>query len=116
MEDVVGMAEGVRATFVAQVASARMVFARGRRWAEVRLGSVDVTQPAGALVRWFNVFAGIDKRMPTGSRVALSGLVRKRGGRLELANPDILAIEVADDAREAGAKRAPPAILARYPD
>jgi ATP-dependent DNA helicase RecG len=113
---VAALPEGQRATFVARVASARMVFARGRRWAEVRLGSVDVTQPASALVRWFNVFAGIDKRMPPGSQVALSGLVRKRGGRLEFANPDILAIEVADDARDAGAKRPPPAILARYPD
>ncbi|HSS03554.1 MAG TPA: DEAD/DEAH box helicase, partial [Kofleriaceae bacterium] len=121
LADVVGLPEGVRATFVAQVASARMVFARGRRWAEVRLGSVDVARPASALVRWFNVFAGIDKRMPPGSRVALSGLVRKRGGRLELANPDILGIEV-EAAKleggegEGGGKRPMPAILARYPD
>jgi len=116
LAEVAALPEGQRATFVARVASARMVFARGRRWAEVRLGSVDVTQPATALVRWFNVFAGIDKRMPPGSQVALSGLIRKRGGRLELANPDILAIEAADDARDAGAKRPPAAILARYPD
>jgi ATP-dependent DNA helicase RecG len=123
LAEVVALAEGERATFVARVASARMVFARGRRWAEVRLGSIDqrntVSQPATALVRWFNVFAGIDKRMPPGSQVALSGLVRKRGGRVELANPDILAIEAApDDARDAAAAPAkrPPAILARYPD
>src|SRR5262249_26781067 len=64
LAEVAALPEGQRATFVARVASARMVFARGRRWAEVRLGSVDVTQPATALVRWFNVFAGIDKRMP----------------------------------------------------
>jgi ATP-dependent DNA helicase RecG len=109
--EVCAMAEGQRATFVAQVASARMVFVRGRRWAEVRLAGI-ATPPATALVRWFNVFAGIDKRMPPGSRVALSGIVRKRAGRLELANPDILGIEL--DA--ADAKPAMPAILARYPD
>jgi ATP-dependent DNA helicase RecG len=117
LAEVAAMAEGQRATFVARVASARMVFARGRRWAEVRLGAVDVTQPATALVRWFNVFAGIDKRMPPGSQVALSGMVRKRGGRLELANPDILGIEPAEPERDGdAAKRPPPAILARYPD
>ena len=112
LAEVCAMAEGQRATFVAKVASARMVFVRGRRWAEVRLASAEAAQPATALVRWFNVFAGIDKRMPPGSRVALSGIVRKRAGRLELANPDILGIEL--DA--AGAKPAKPAILARYPD
>jgi ATP-dependent DNA helicase RecG len=73
-------------------------------------------------VRWFNVFAGIDKRMPPGSRVTLSGVVRLRGGRLELANPDILAIELdagahaGDGAAPDAARRPPPAILARYPD
>ncbi|HVK87002.1 MAG TPA: ATP-dependent DNA helicase RecG [Kofleriaceae bacterium] len=102
--------EGTRVTFVAKVASARMVFARGRRWAEVRLGAIDLTAPATALVRWFNVFA-IDKRMPAGSQVALSGVVRKRGGHTELANPDILGIEIEGET----SKRAP-AILARYPD
>jgi ATP-dependent DNA helicase RecG len=117
LAEVVGLPDGQRVTFSARVASARMVFARGRRWAEVRLGSVEATRPATALVRWFNVFAGIDKRMPPGSRVTLSGVVRARGGRLELANPDILAIELetADGPGDA-ARRPPPAILARYPD
>jgi ATP-dependent DNA helicase RecG len=110
---------GQRATFAAKVASSRMVFARGRRWAEVRLGSIDITQPATALVRWFNVFAGIDKRMPPGCQVVLSGIVRRRAGRVELANPDILAIDL--DAGEppgdpAAPRKAMPTILARYPD
>jgi ATP-dependent DNA helicase RecG len=129
-------AEGQRATFVAKVASARMVFARGRRWAEVRLGSIDINQPATALVRWFNVFAGVEKRMPAGCQIALSGIVRKRAGRLELANPDILGIDLTGEApRPAGravggpsprdsaslidsgvAKLAMPTIIARYPD
>ncbi len=142
--------DGQRATFRGKVASARMIFARGRRWAEVRLDDVDLSPPAfalgapnvpssapraggtssqgvgrpcsagqpidrtdSALVRWFNVWAGIDKRMPPGSDVTLSGAVRRRSGRLEFANPDILAIVVPDS--DAAAKPAP-AILARYPD
>ena len=135
LDDVVVLDEGVRATFVARVASARMVFARGRRWAEVRLVSVDPKAadpnvnggwfgppPASATVRWFNVWAGIEKRMPAGAVVTLSGVVKSRGGRCELANPDILAIEVpaeplAEELAGAGAaKKALPTILARYPD
>jgi len=108
LAEVARMEEGQRATFSAKVASARMVFVRGRRWAEVRLGAVDLTAPATALVRWFNVWAGIDKRMPAGSVVTLSGVVRKRSGRLEFANPDILGIE--------GTGKPTPRILTRYPD
>jgi ATP-dependent DNA helicase RecG len=119
LDDVIAMPEGERATFVANVTSARMIFARGRRWAEVRLVSLappqttafGVAPPASALVRWFNVFAGIEQRMPAGARVALSGVVRKRGGRLELANPDILGIEI-----EGVAGKPMPSIIARYPD
>ena len=140
--DVVGLDEGTRATFVARVASSRMVFARGRRWAEVRLAAVDAAPsaidpnvnggwfgapPASAVVRWFNVWAGIEKRMPAGATVTLSGVVRSRGGRCELANPDILAIELPIDEAVDGAggegeaaggakKKALPTILARYPD
>ncbi|HUS30301.1 MAG TPA: ATP-dependent DNA helicase RecG [Kofleriaceae bacterium] len=125
LAEVCEMDEGMRATFSAKVASARMVFVRRRRWAEVRLGAVDVTQPASCVVRWFNVWAGIEKRMPAGSVVTLSGVVKKRSGRLELANPDILAIDVADaqlplDAASDGsipkAKKAPPTIIPRYPE
>jgi ATP-dependent DNA helicase RecG len=139
LAEVCALPEGQRATFVARVASSRMVFARGRRWAEVRLGSLDersevaaggrgaaggtgvlalgrdIAQRATAVVRWFNVFAGIDKRMPPGCQVALSGIVRKRAGRLELANPDILAIDLEAASGEAASKPMP-AILARYPD
>ena len=111
LAEIAQLEDGVRATFIAQVASSRMVFARGRRWAEVRLGSTDITQRASALVRWFNVWAGIDKRMPPGARVTLSGAVRRRNDRLEFANPDILAIEI-----EGQTSKAPPKIIARYPD
>ena len=111
---VASVAEGERATLLARVASARMVFARGRRWAEVRLVGVPPSSPASALVRWFNVFAGIDKRMPPGATVALSGVIRKRGGRIELANPDILGIEI--DGAPGASGAVTPAVLARYPD
>ncbi|HEY0191461.1 MAG TPA: ATP-dependent DNA helicase RecG [Kofleriaceae bacterium] len=109
LAQVVELDEGERATFVARVASARMVFVRGRRWAEIRL--VGVGEPATALVRWFNVFAGIDKRMPVGCQVALSGVIRKKAGRTEFANPDILGV-----VGEGDAVAVAPAIIARYPD
>ena len=66
-----------------------------QRWAEVRLAET-AGAPATAVVRWWNVWAGIEKRMPPGCVVTLSTVIRKRDGRLELANPDILAIELAD--------------------
>ena len=49
--------------------------------------------------------------MPAGSQVTLSGVVKHRNGRLELANPDILAIS--GDGEPA---KSAPAILARYPE
>ena len=101
LADVASLDEGARATFAARVTSARMVFARGRRWAEVRLASLDA-RPASATVRWFNVWAGIDKRMPAGSEVVLSGAVKSRGGNLEFANPDILGITIDGRARRQG--------------
>jgi len=118
LADVVGLEDGQRATFVARVASARMIFARGRRWAEVKLTNLEDARSASALVRWFNVFAGIEKRMPAGCQVALSGIVRRRAGRLELANPDILGIEldVPQGAPGGGAATPMPAIIARYPE
>jgi ATP-dependent DNA helicase RecG len=161
LAEVAHMEEGMRATFSAKVASARMVFARGRRWAEVRISGIDpIQRRAGAdddgaarppssvavasgeharvgqlssaalggtpnvsaVVRWFNVWAGIEKRMPAGSVVTLSGVVRQRGGRLEFANPDILAIDIPDvvdapanaNGAAPAAKKALPTIIARY--
>ena len=72
-------------------------------------------------MRWFNVWAGIEKRMPAGSTVTISGVVRKRDGRFEFANPDILAIDipVATDQSElasAPAKKPLPKLIARYPE
>jgi ATP-dependent DNA helicase RecG len=108
------LAEGVRATFTAKVTSARMVFVGRRRWADVRVTNVDPGQGATCTIRWFNVWAGIEKRMPAGSIVTLSGAVKKREGRLEFANPDVIAIDVP----EAGPAKAKPlpTILPRYPE
>ena len=116
LADVAAMAEGERATFVAKVASSRMVFVRRRRWAEVRLSDLELR--ASAVVRWFNVWAGIEKRMPPGAIVTVSGVVRFREGRLEFANPDILAIDLAPDQIELGTapKKAMPKLIARYPE
>ena len=102
--------EGQRATFAARVVSAKMIFARGRRWGEVRLADSG-GPPALATVRWFNIFAGIDKRMPPDAIVVLSGVIKKRNGHTELANPDVLGITLPD-----GDAKTLPAILARYPD
>ncbi|MEO8840297.1 MAG: ATP-dependent DNA helicase RecG [Kofleriaceae bacterium] len=119
LSDVEPMSEGERATFVARVTSSRMVFVGRRRWADVRLACVDAAQRTTAVVRWFNVWAGIDKRMPAGSTVTISGVVRKRDGRLEFANPDVLSIEIplATDQLElsnAPAKKPLPKLIARY--
>ncbi|HWO17174.1 MAG TPA: DEAD/DEAH box helicase, partial [Kofleriaceae bacterium] len=118
LADVCRLPEGQRATFAASVATSRMVFVRGRRWGEVRLAGLGAgpAAAASATVRWFNVYAGIDKRMPPGAQVVLSGVVRRRGGRTEFANPDILGIELPAGTGPAAAARPLPAILARYPD
>jgi ATP-dependent DNA helicase RecG len=122
LAEVCRLPEGQRATFTASVATSRMVFVRGRRWGEVRLAGLGIgpAAAASATVRWFNVFAGIDKRMPPGAQVVLSGVVRRRGGRTEFANPDILGIELRLEppagAGPAAAARPLPSILARYPD
>jgi len=109
LDEFAAMAEGQRGTFSAKVISAKMIFARGRRWAEVRLHGLDGT--GSCIVRWFNVWAGIDKRMPPESIVTLSGVVKLRSGRLELANPDILGIEI-----EGVEGKAAPSIITRYPE
>ena len=120
LADVAKLQDGERATFVAKVASSRMVFVRRKRWGEVRLGAIDLTQPATALVRFWNVWAGIEKKLPAGCIVTLSGVVRRRGAALEFANPDIVYIDIAPDQLELGdapkPKREMPTILARYPD
>ncbi len=113
------VADGDRVTFIGAVISARMIFARGRRWAEVRI-------EGGVVVRWFNVWAGIEKRMPPGSRVVLSGVMKRRGGHPELANPDVLGITSEPTLESSGAEgrrgsiegsaKDVPQVIPRYPD
>jgi ATP-dependent DNA helicase RecG len=98
--------DGERAAFRAQVASSRMVYARGRRWLEVRL--VDGTRHAVA--RWFNVRGPMDARFAVGAWVSLSAKIRTRGGNVDVANPDVVAVE------SDGESAAPLAIWPRYPD
>ncbi|MCW5808704.1 MAG: hypothetical protein KIT31_40515, partial [Deltaproteobacteria bacterium] len=112
LADACKLDDGVRATFAAKVVSSRMVFGRGRRWGEVRLAGIEAHDRTSVVVRWFNVYGGIDKRMPAGSQVTLSGPVRRRNGRVELANPDVLAVEQP----QGGTSGAGARIIARYPD
>jgi ATP-dependent DNA helicase RecG len=100
---VIDAPDGERVTFRARIDGARMVFARGRRWAEVRISDGE----ARVVIRWFNVRGGMDKRFPTGVDVVLSGPLRRRAGRAEMANPDVLAV---------GDDPAAPRIIPRYPD
>jgi ATP-dependent DNA helicase RecG len=93
-------ADGERITARAEVRAARMVFVRGRRWAEVRLGG----DGAELLVRVFGAFGGLERRFPVGATLALSGPARRRGTRWEMANPDVLG-----SGDGAG-------VLVRYPD
>ncbi len=85
----VGLPDGTRVTFVRE----RRVVADDLRRAagdgpKCGSSSIELHDNASALVRWFNVWAGIEKRMPAGSQVTLSGVVRTRGGRLfELREP-----------------------------
>src|SRR5205807_9816220 len=64
--------------------------------------------PGQVLVRWFNVWGGMEKRFPVGADLVLSGVVRRRGGRVEMANPDVLAVGELDPAKAM--------IIPRYPD
>ncbi len=100
--------DGQRATFTANVISSRMIFARGRRWADVRVGDLETA----VTIRWFNVYSGIEKRMPPGARVVLSGVIKRRGGSVEFANPDILGIELPDGTSTTKSA----SILPRYTD
>jgi ATP-dependent DNA helicase RecG len=93
LAELIGAADGDRVALRGRIASARMVFVRRRRWAEVRI----TDGPHQVLVRWFNVYGGVDKRFPIGASIAISGPVRRRAGRLELANPDVLAVGPAPD-------------------
>jgi len=96
---------GVRASVVA----ARTVRARGRAWGEVRFG--DGVEPKTLLVvRFFGIWAGIDKRFPLAAEAAISGIAKRRGGVWEMANPDVLAVAASGAVGDAAQ------VVPRYPD
>ncbi len=95
-----------------EVASSRFSRNGRRRWVEVRLVDPEAAARASVLVRWFNAHGGMAARFPRGSRVVLSGKLSVRGNQVEMANPDVLAVETPDGAE----RRAPGRILPRYPD
>ena len=110
--------EGMRATFVARVASSRMVFARGRRWAEVRLAAIDSRGRRAARLdggcaarergRPLVQRVGRHREADAGRRVVtLSGVVKKRGGRTRAREPrhPRRSEQLDLDGREIGAAR-----------
>ncbi|MBK9031185.1 MAG: ATP-dependent DNA helicase RecG [Myxococcales bacterium] len=108
-EALAGAADGDRIGLRATVVAARTVRARGRAWGEVRLGD-GVGASALLVVRFFGVWSGIDRRFPVGAEAALSGVVRRRAGHHEMANPDVLGVAVE------GAVGDVAQVIPRYPD
>ena len=129
IDDVVAtILDGERAVISATVASARMVFARGRRWLDLRLTGGGATMVA----RWFGVRGPMDQRFPVGAQVVLSGKVKITGNNASLANPDVISISTgapaafdspqaqlgfSGDLVASAVTTAPPAgVIPRYPD
>jgi ATP-dependent DNA helicase RecG len=84
--------DGQRVVIVGQVFSARMIFARGRRWADVKLE----TDGASLQIRFFNAWAGIEKKFPVASTICVAGNIKFRSGRAEMANPDVLDVSLSN--------------------
>ena len=101
--------DGERVALRATVVAARTVRARGRAWGEVRLGD-GVVPRALLVVRFFGVWAGIDRRFPVGAEAALSGPIKQRAGQWEMANPDVLGVA------SGGAVGDVAQVIPRYPD
>jgi ATP-dependent DNA helicase RecG len=77
--------DGERATLAGTVRRVKYSAWR-RRFLVVELGD----EGAWLTIRWFNVDGGMARRFVVGRRVAVSGPIRARGGRAEMANPDLL--------------------------
>ncbi len=110
--EVLAQATGEPRAIAGEVASSRFSRNGRRRWVEVRVVDPEAAARASVLVRWFNAHGGMAARFPKGSRVVLSGKLSVRGNQVEMANPDVLAVETPDGAE----RRAPGRILPRYPD
>lgn len=97
-------ATAVRVVVRGAVRHAKMIFARGRRWAEVGLigdGSVVL------VVRFFNAWAGFEAKYPVGTEVVVAGAVKWAGAKPSMANPDVLVAS--------GAAAASVGIVCHYP-
>ncbi|MBT8491497.1 MAG: hypothetical protein KJO07_00440, partial [Deltaproteobacteria bacterium] len=79
---------GERSTVRAEVASSRFFRKGRRRWVDVRFRD----EASKLVVRWFGAHQSMVKRFEVGSTCSLSGKLSSRGGALEMANPDVLAI------------------------
>lgn len=62
-----------------------------RRFRRTRGFEATLTDGSGVLrVRFYRGYRGLEKQLPPGARVALSGKVRRQRGVLEMAHPEIL--------------------------
>lgn len=102
-------ADGERATAEGIVASCRFNRRGRRRWVDLRLACPSGSGPT-LVIRWFNAYGPMSKRFPNGSTVVISGVLQRRGGAFEMANPDVLSI-VTPDGRTT---EAPARIIPRY--
>ena len=101
--------DGARIGLRGTVVAARTVRGRGRAWGEIKLGDGATPRPL-VVVRFFGVWAGIDRRFPVGAETALAGVLRQRAGQWEMANPDVLAVSTAGPIGDAAQ------VIPRYPD
>ncbi|HUS65460.1 MAG TPA: ATP-dependent DNA helicase RecG [Kofleriaceae bacterium] len=103
--------DGESRAFAAVVTSSRFVGGGRRRWVEVKVADAEAPK-AVAVVRWFHAHGGMAARFPVGARVVFSGKLGRRGGAVEIANPDVLEVVLPDGT----ARRAPGRIIPRYAD
>ncbi len=105
--------EGERIAVRGRVASCRVGRRGARRWIDVRVVDPEAADEALA-IRFFNVHGGMASRFPRGATVVLSGAARRRGGAVEMANPDVLAVAALGESLDPAAVE--PAIRPRYSD
>ena len=114
--------DGESRAFAAVVTSSRFAGWGRRRWVEVKIAEKPSPSPSPststststvtATVRWFHAHGGMAARFPVGAKVVFSGKLGRRGGAVEIANPDVLEVVLPDGT----ARRAPGRIIPRYAD
>ncbi len=106
----VDLSSGTRQTLYARVHSCRFGRRGRRRWVDLRL--CDDDDEPSLVVRWFHAYPGMTKRFPKYARVVLSGVVRRRGDAWEMANPDVVSVEIVGG----DTTKLDHNIIPRYPD